>query len=93
MVRNIIEMRGGVMDTGRTNNRIVNIELLSQWKLEAEFRKNDKILESSIVDHQRLHLWFKINSKNLAIDEWRTTGLDAREAMWKVQIPQRDDLN
>ena len=34
-------MRGGVTDAGRTNNeQTVKIELLSQWKLEAEFRKN-----------------------------------------------------
>ena len=31
----IVEMRGGVTDAGRTNKQI---ELLSQWKLEAEFR-------------------------------------------------------
>ena len=32
-------MRGGVTDAGRTNNeQTVKIELLSQWKLEAEFR-------------------------------------------------------
>ena len=36
----IVEMRGGVTDTGRTNNQTVKIELLSQWKLEAEFRNN-----------------------------------------------------
>ena len=35
----IVKMRGGVTDAGRTtNNRTVQIELLSQWKLEAEFR-------------------------------------------------------
>ena len=34
-------MRGGVTDAGRTTNnqRTLKIELLSQWKLEAEFRK------------------------------------------------------
>ena len=37
-------MRGGVTDAGqttneRTNERAVKLELLSQWKLEAEFRK------------------------------------------------------
>ena len=32
-------MRGGVTDAGQpTNQRTVKIELLSQWKLEAEFR-------------------------------------------------------
>ena len=34
-------MRGGVTDAGQTtNDQTVKIELLSQWKLEAEFRKN-----------------------------------------------------
>ena len=37
-------MRIGVSDAGqtneRTNNRTLKIELLSHWKLEAEFRKN-----------------------------------------------------
>ena len=34
-------MRGGVTDAGRRTNKrqTVKIELLSQWKLEAEFRK------------------------------------------------------
>ena len=32
-------MRGGVTDAGQTTNeRTLKIELLSQWKLEAEFR-------------------------------------------------------
>ena len=31
-------MRGDVTDAGRTNNEQLKIELLSQWKLEAEFR-------------------------------------------------------
>ena len=33
-------MRGGVTDAGQTTNKrqTVKIELLSQWKLEAEFR-------------------------------------------------------
>ena len=36
-------MRGGVTDAGRTNNeQTLKIELLSQWKLEAEFRKWSK---------------------------------------------------
>ena len=34
----IVEMRGGVTDAGRTTKRTLKIELLSQWKLEAEFR-------------------------------------------------------
>ena len=41
----MVEMRGGVTDAGRTNDkqRRLKIELLSQWKLEAEFRKNAQI--------------------------------------------------
>ena len=31
-------MRGGVTDAGRTTEQTLKIELLSQWKLEAEFR-------------------------------------------------------
>ena len=31
-------MRRGVTDAGQTNERTVKIELLSQWKLEAESR-------------------------------------------------------
>ena len=31
-------MRGDVTDAGRTNNEQLKIELLSQWKLEAESR-------------------------------------------------------
>ena len=31
-------MRGCVTDAGQTNERTVKIELLSRWKLEAEFR-------------------------------------------------------
>ena len=36
----IVEMRGGVTDAGQqqTNEQTLKIELLSQWKLEAEFR-------------------------------------------------------
>ena len=37
-----VEMRGDVTDARRqTNNEQLKIELLSQWKLEAESRKND----------------------------------------------------
>ena len=37
----IVEMRGGVTDAGRTiKQRTVKTELLSQWKLEAEFRND-----------------------------------------------------
>ena len=36
-----MEISGDVTDAGRTNNeQTLKIELLSQWKLEAEFRKN-----------------------------------------------------
>ena len=35
-----VEMRGGVTDAGRTNDkRTLKKEVLSQWKLETEFRK------------------------------------------------------
>ena len=34
----IVEIRGGVTDAGR-RRQTLKIELLSQWKLEAEFRK------------------------------------------------------
>ena len=44
-------MRGGVTDAGQTtNNRTVNIELLSQWKLEAEFRNNMIIVQDNDDD-------------------------------------------
>ena len=36
-------MRGGVTDAGQTTKRTVKIELLSQWKLEAEFRNKQSI--------------------------------------------------
>ena len=40
----IVEMRGDVTDARRrTNNEQLKIELLSQWKLEAESRNNDGI--------------------------------------------------
>ena len=35
-------MRGGVTDAGRTNEQTLKIELLSQWKLEAEFRNSNR---------------------------------------------------
>ena len=44
----IVEMRGGVTDAGQTNERTLKIELLSQWKLEAEFRKNCSIGEGGL---------------------------------------------
>ena len=37
----IVEMRGDVTDAGQTNNeQQLKIELLSQWKLEAESRNS-----------------------------------------------------
>ena len=36
----IVEMRGGVTDAGQPNEQTLKIELLSQWKLEAEFRNS-----------------------------------------------------
>ena len=41
-------MRGGVTDAGRTTEQTLKIELLSQWKLEAEFR-NKSINDVSAV--------------------------------------------
>ena len=39
----IVEMRGDVTDAGQTtNNEQLKIELLSQWKLEAESRNFGK---------------------------------------------------
>ena len=40
----IVEMRGDVTDAGQTNKRrqTLKIELLSRWKLEAEFRNTDR---------------------------------------------------
>ena len=36
----IVEMRGDVTNAGQTtDNQTLKIEILSQWKLEAEFRK------------------------------------------------------
>ena len=49
----IVEMRGGVTDAGRTNERTneqtLKIELLSQWKLEAEFRKYYKSMNKKQI--------------------------------------------
>ena len=40
----IVEISGDVTDAGRTNNeQTLKIELLSQWKLEAEFRNLTKV--------------------------------------------------
>ena len=38
------EMRGGVTDAGQPTNRTLKIELLSQWKLGAEFCNLDFFL-------------------------------------------------
>ena len=47
----IVEMRGGVTDAGRTTERqTLKIELLSQWKLAAEFR-NSAIYDVLIYLH------------------------------------------
>ena len=56
-------MRGYVTDAGRTNNEQLKIELLSQWKLEAESRNSAfyciktgdfEFLQISVKqDHQR----------------------------------------
>ena len=37
-------------DKQRTNKQTLKIEQLSQWKLEAEFRKNKKISKISIKE-------------------------------------------
>ena len=42
-------MRGGVTDAGRTNEQTLKIELLSQWKLEAEFRKYYKSMNKKQI--------------------------------------------
>ena len=42
----IVEMRGDVTDAGRTTEQL-KIELLSQWKLEAESRKNSVLIRFS----------------------------------------------
>ena len=36
----VVEMRGDVTDAGRQTNEQLKIELLRQWKLEAESRNN-----------------------------------------------------
>ena len=46
-------MRGGVTDAGQTNKQTVKIELLSQWKLEAEFR--NKRLDEGTNGPQFVH--------------------------------------
>ena len=45
-------MRGGVTDAGQTNDEQLNIELLSQWKLEAEFRNIMKlfVMVTTVLD-------------------------------------------
>ena len=44
----IVENRGGVTDAGRTNEQTLKIELLSQWKLEAEFRNSRQQQKTSL---------------------------------------------
>ena len=55
----IVEMRDGVTDAGQTmtNNKQVKIELLSQWKLEAEFR-NIVLCYASVASYSSLE-WQK----------------------------------
>ena len=56
-------MRGGVTDEGQqqTNEQTVKIELLSQWKLEAEFRNSLQPMLSTLiqVDNQSNRLMNK----------------------------------
>ena len=64
-------MRGGVTDAGRTNNkqRTLKIELLSQWKLEAEFRnmalcpQNDTNSISDVVHQSFGELFDPLSNK------------------------------
>ena len=51
-----MDMRGDVTDAGRrrrTNNEQLKIELLSQWKLDAEFRnltvRTSKMVQTEVV--------------------------------------------
>ena len=50
-------MRGGVRDAGQTTNnkQTVKIELLSQWKLEAEFRKSGTLYSARKTWEVRSH--------------------------------------
>ena len=45
-------MRGDVTDAGQPNDEQLNIELLSQWKLEAEFRKNESESDTYWIMHE-----------------------------------------
>ena len=57
-------MRGGVTDAGRTTTeRTLKIELLSQWKMEAEFRNFWVRCASGNV----LFLWPRFVEKYLSI--------------------------
>ena len=67
-------MRRGVTDAGQTNERTVKIELLSQWKLEAESRKISMFAQThraiilAIMKDQRLHfLIFRLCKLNVHI--------------------------
>ena len=54
-------MRGGVTDAGQPNKqRTVKIELISQWKLEAEFRNYGTFesLKSVCVRINILNFWY-----------------------------------
>ena len=61
-------MRGGVTDAGQqTTERTVKIELLSHWKLEAEFRKNaNKHLMCMGAQHLRANMQNNENSRKKA---------------------------
>ena len=70
-----MEISGDVTDAGQTNERTneqtLKIELLSQWKLEAEFRKNINKLPPyrDVRTRIRFDLGFKneINYTRLAL--------------------------
>ena len=51
-------MRGGVTDAGRqTTKQTLEMELLSQWKLEAEFRNNGSVREGLLNDVELGRSW------------------------------------
>ena len=62
----IVEMRGGVTDAGRTNEQTLKIELLSQWKLEAEFR-NYNAGQNSFLEIHLIKIKIKRPSDALTI--------------------------
>ena len=54
----IVELRGDVTNAGRTNKQstkqTLKIELLSQWKLKADFRNYDHLVESGVGNKKDL---------------------------------------